>query len=97
MRKKKDFLGRVGAYLDLPCEALPGGFSVLLSGQGEVCVQGRAEIRSYGEERVVLGIGKRVLVVEGRELFCTELSTEKLLIIGTVTGLFFKKEGENAT
>ena len=35
--------------------------------------------------------------MQGRELFCAELAAEKLLITGTVTGLFFEKEGENAT
>ena len=27
MREKKDFRKRIGAYLDLPLEGLPGGFS----------------------------------------------------------------------
>ncbi len=93
MREKKDFLARVGAYLDLPVEALPGGFSVLLSGDSALCVQGCVSICSYGEEQILLHVGKRLLCVQGKSLFCAELAAGKLLINGTVTGLFFKKEG----
>ena len=49
MSEKRDLLTRFGARLDLPREALPGGFSILLSGQGELSVRGRARILSYKE------------------------------------------------
>ena len=97
MREKKDFLGRIGAYLDLPSQALPGGFSVMLCGDGSLCVQGSVSICSYSETQILLCVGKRYLSVEGSELFCAELSVGKVLINGTVTALFLKKEGENAT
>lgn len=97
MREKKDFRKRVSAYLDLPLEALPGGFSVLLSGDREICVQGNAVIRSYTDEQIVLSIGKRVLCIKGKGLFCAELISGKLLINGTVSGLFLEKEGTDAT
>ena len=97
MREKKDFLDRISAYLDLPAQALPGGFSVTLSGEGALCVQGCASICSYSETQVLLWLGRRYLLVEGKELFCAELSAGKLLINGTVTALFLKKEGEDAT
>ncbi len=97
MREKKDFLSRISSYLDLPCEALPGGFSMLLSGDSALCVQGEVSICSYSEEQIRICVGKRVLLVEGKDLFCAELSAGKLLINGTVTGLFLRKEGENAT
>ena len=96
MREKKDLFGRIGKYLDLPAEVLPGGFSVLLSGR-ELCVHGRAAIRAYREDRVVICVGKQVLIAEGERLFCAELSAQKTVIIGTVTALFLKKEGEDAT
>jgi hypothetical protein len=97
MREKKDFFGRIGAYLDLPAQALPGGFSLTLSGEGALCVQGCVSLCSFTEEQVVILAGKRCLRVEGKELFCAELEAGKLLIIGTVTALFLKKEGEHAT
>ena len=33
MPKKRDFLARFGERLDIPREALPGGFGLTLSGQ----------------------------------------------------------------
>jgi sporulation protein YqfC len=95
MRGKRNFLSRIGAYLDLPHEVLPGGFSVLLSGGREVCVQGNATICSYSDERIRIGLGECVLCVEGKGLFCTEMIAGKLLINGTVTGLFIEKEGRS--
>ena len=97
MREKKDFLSRLGTYLDLPPVALPGGFSVLLSGEGALCVQGRVSICAYSETRVELCVERRHLSVEGKNLFCAELAAGKLLINGTVTAIFLKKEGEDAT
>ena len=97
MREKKDLLGRIGSYLDISPEALPGDFSVLLSGDRALCIQGNVRISSYCEERILLRVGKHTLCVEGQELFCTELSTGKMLINGTVTALFLKKEGKHAT
>ena len=97
MREKKNFSDRISAYLDLPAQAMPGGFSVMLSGEGMLCVQGCVSICSYSETRILLCLGRRYLLVEGKELFCAELLAGKLLINGTVTALFLKKEGEDAT
>lgn len=97
MREKKDFLGRIGAYLDLPPAALPGGFSLMLSEDSALCVQGRVSLRSYTQERIEISVERRCVQVEGKNLFCAELEAGKLMIIGTVTALFLKKEGENAS
>ena len=97
MREKKDFRKRIGAYLDLPLEGLPGGFSVLLSGNRALCVQGKAMILTYTDEQIGLRVGKHVLRIQGNGLFCAELTGEKLLINGTVTALFLEKEGADAT
>ena len=96
MREKKDFLTRLTGRLDLPREALPGGFSVLLSGEGEVLVRGCTRILEYGEERIRVCVGKRVLCVEGEALFCASFGAQEMLINGTVRALFLQKEGENA-
>ena len=97
MSKGKDLFARISSYLDLPPEALPGGFSLLLSGERELCVRGRAIICSYHDKRIVISVGKHMLCVRGESLFCAELSSEKMLISGTITGIFFLTEGEDAT
>ena len=96
MKEKKDLLARLGAHLDLPREALPGGFSVLLSGQGELCVRGRARILSYKEDEILLLIEKRRMRVAGKGLFCVGFEKENMRIIGTVVGVNFEESAENA-
>lgn len=95
MNEKKDFLARLGARLDLPREALPGGFSLLLSGREELFVRGRARILSYRENEIVLLVENKKICVTGSCLFCVSLGKENLRIIGTVMGVNFKMEGEN--
>ena len=97
MREKKNFFGRIGDYLNIPEGVLPGDFSVLLSGDRVLCVQGKLRISAYSEERIVLCVGKHELCVEGKGLFCAELAAEKILINGTVTALYLKKGDKNAT
>ena len=96
MSEKKDFLARFGARLDLPREALPGGFSLLLSGQGEICVRGRARILSYKEDEILLFLEKRRVRVVGKKLLCASFEKENMRIIGTVTGVNFETEGKDA-
>lgn len=95
MSEKKDFLSRFGARLDLPREAFPGGFSLLLSGQGELCARGRARILSYKEDEMVLLLEKRRIRVTGRGLFCASFEKENMRIIGTVTGVIFEGSDKN--
>lgn len=97
MSEKKDFLARFGARLDLPREALPGGFSLLLSGQGELCVRGRVRILSYKEDEVLLLVEKRRIRVLGKGLLCASFEKENMRIIGTVMGVNFETEGEYAS
>ncbi len=97
MSEKKDFFARFGARLDLPREALPGGFSLLLSGQEELYARGRVRILSYKEDEIVLLIEKRRIRVVGRGLFCASFEKENMRIIGTVTGVIFESEGTNAS
>ena len=97
MHEKKDLWGRIGEYLDLPRDLLPGGFSVLLSGEGELCVRGHAFMRTYSEKQIVLALDKVELCVEGESLFCKELSAENIVIIGTVRALFLKRGEKDAT
>lgn len=97
MHEKKDLLGRIGEYLDLPRDLLPGGFTVLLSGERELCVRGRAFLRTYSEKQIVFALEEVELCVEGEGLFCRELSAENIVIIGTVRALFLKRGEKDAT
>lgn len=96
MSTKRDLLSRFGARLDLPREALPGGFSILLSGQGELCARGRVRILSYNEEEITILLEKRRVRVVGKALFCASFEKENIRIIGTVTGVIFETEGKHA-
>ena len=96
MRDKKDVFARISARLDLPREAIPGGYSILLSGE-KLCVQGRATILAYDEECILLCVEKRRLRVQGHGLFCAELAAERVLIIGRVKGLFWEGGDADAT
>lgn len=96
MSGKRDLFSRFGARLDLPREALPGGFSVLLSGQDELFIRGRVRILSYKEDEIVLLVEKRRVRVVGKALFCASFEKENMRIIGTVTGVNFETEGAHA-
>lgn len=97
MSEKKDFLARFGARLDLPREALPGGFSIILSGQGELYARGRVQILSYKEDEILLLLEKRKVRVRGKGLFCASFERENVRVIGTVTGVIFETEGKDET
>ena len=95
MSEKKDFFARFGARLDLPREALPGGFSLLLSGEEELCARGQVRILSYKEDEILFLLEKRKVRVRGKGLFCASFEKENMRIIGTVTGVIFETEGGN--
>ena len=96
MSEKGDLLARLGARLDIPREALPGGFSLLLSGQGEFYARGRVKILSYKQEEILLLLERRRVRVVGKKLFCASFERENVRIIGTVTGVIFETEGKDA-
>ena len=87
MQGKRDFVGRLAARLDIPREALPGGFGLSLSGDGELTVRGCTQILSYGEARISLAVGRGALTVLGSSLFCTAFSAGAVVITGRITGL----------
>ena len=89
MPKKRDFLARIGAKLDIPREALPGGFGLFMSGQNEIIVRGYRKILRYGREEIELSLGKTRLNIEGEDLFCTLLTAESVTICGNIHRLTF--------
>ena len=90
MRKRKDLFDRFGARLDIPREVLPGGFSLSLSGQRELLVEGCRQILEYGDQKIRLLLKKAVLQIEGERLLCTVFSEEKLVICGVISALSFE-------
>ena len=87
MPKKGDFLTRFGERLDIPREALPGGFGVTLSGQNELVVRGCKKILSYGEEKIELALGWLKLVIEGEGLLCSAFGGGAVTVTGKVVVL----------
>ena len=89
MRKKKELLARIGERLDIPREALPGGFGLTLSGQNELTVRGCRRILHYGEDCIRLSLGKTVLSVMGEGLLCTAFGGGTVTVGGHICGILF--------
>lgn len=89
MRKKQGLLAGLTARLDIPGEALPGGFGVELSGQRELTVRGCRRILHYGDEEIRLRVGKTVLCVCGKELLCTSFGNGGVTVRGWIVSLRF--------
>ena len=94
MRKKKPFLERIGEKLDIPQEALPGGFGISLSGRERLRVCGCVRVLSYGEEGICLELGGSVLKIVGERLFFTSFSAGELEIGGMICALSFEEVGK---
>ena len=94
MRKKKSFFERLGEKLDIPPEALPGGFGVTLSGRGAVRVHGCVRVLSYDEERIRLELCGSVLTISGERLIFTSFSRGEMEIGGVVCALAFEEACE---
>ena len=93
MRQKKDFFARFGEKLDIPREVLPFGFSLSLSGQEELTVQGCGRILVYESERISLLVGRRtVLHVVGKKLLCVSFGAGSVTVRGDILELRFEKE-----
>ena len=96
MQKRKRFLARFREGLDLPSEALPGGFSITLSGGNELSVWGCREILKYGDEEIVLALFKASLAIRGRGLLCVAFDAGCVRINGRICALQLYGEGKNA-
>ena len=97
MRKKKELLARIGERLDIPREALPGGFGLTLSGQNELTVRGCRRILHYGEDCIRLSLGKTVLrmVALSEPFYGVTIITEGMMqgVGNTKTPFFFNVLG----
>lgn len=94
MPKKRDFFSLIGAKLDLPREAFPGGFALMLSGQEELVVRGCKKILVYERQKIVLAIGSVLLTVSGDSLFCSAFGGGAVTVSGRVESLEFLKGEE---
>ncbi len=92
MRKGRDLIGALGEKLDIPREALPGGFALALSGQSELTVWGCRRILSYSEQEIVLLPGKRRLHIEGDRLLCRAFGEGAVTVTGRIEAMRFEEE-----
>lgn len=90
MRRKKEFFTRFGERLDIPREALPGGFGLSMSGQNELTVRGCRKILSYGADCISLSLGSITLSVEGEGLLCTVFEAGNVTVQGLVCKIAFE-------
>ncbi|MBQ9803048.1 MAG: YabP/YqfC family sporulation protein [Clostridia bacterium] len=91
MPKKRDFLSLIGSKLELPREALPGGFALMLSGQEELTVRGCKKILVYERQTVTLSLGRVFLTVSGDALFCSAFGGGAVTLSGKIDTLSFSK------
>ena len=91
MPKKRDFLARFGAKLDIPREALPGSFGMTLSGQEELVVRGCKKILSYGEACICLKVGEKALEIRGEALFCSAFGAGCVTVTDKIHALLFSE------
>ena len=89
MRRKKELFARFGERLDIPREALPGGFGLSMSGQNELTVRGCRKILSYGADRISLSLGRVVLLIEGEGLLCTVFEAGSVTVQGFIARIGF--------
>lgn len=94
MKMKRGLWQALLARLDIPGEALPGGFGLTLSGQRELTVRGCHRILQYGEEEIVLAVGKTALHVVGRNLLCAAFGHGGITVKGNIASLCFGEVGE---
>ena len=95
MRRKKGLFARLCERLDIPREALPGGFGLSMSGQNELTVRGCRRILSYGADRISLSLGRVTLLVEGEGLLCTVFEAGSVTVQGHICKVAFE-EGQGA-
>ena len=91
MRQKRGLLGRFGERLDIPREILPGGFSLVLSGTRELTVSGCGRILEYSDARISLRVGKKILLIVGKDLLCAAFGGGSVTVTGEIAALVFEK------
>jgi sporulation protein YqfC len=94
MQKGKDFFERLGERLDIPREALPGGFGLTLSGGSELVVRGCRRILRYEAEEICLSVGKTALTVRGKGLFCSAFGAGSVTVTGEIAAIYLSEVGK---
>ena len=89
MKKRKGLLSGLAARLDIPSEALPGGFGVEISGQRMMTVRGCRRILHYADEEIRLLLGRTVLHVFGKELLCASFGNGGVTVKGWIEAIRF--------
>ena len=93
MRKRKDLFGSLSEKMNIPREALPGGYALTMSGERELTLWGCTRILSYGEEEVALRIGQQILRISGGRLLCSAFGAGSVTVTGEIRTLAFEESG----
>ena len=98
MRHKWELASRAMRYLNIPSEALPGGFSVLISGRGSLTVRGCRRILQYGTDCIRLRLnGRQTISICGADLLCSAFEAGLAIVEGSVQSVSFEEEKKRAT
>ena len=92
--KREEWITRLSRNLDLPCEAMPGGFGLTLSGTGQLTLRGCRRILAYAPECIRLSVGRRAVAVRGERLLCTVFEAGSVTVEGRIDAICFEKNGE---
>ena len=84
MPRSSRALGRMAKASFIYQDALPGVPVVEIAGMGRVLIEGHKGVTEYGENRIQVSMRYGSLMVIGQGLSLAHMSTERLVITGTV-------------
>lgn len=95
MRKKPDFITRLGEKLDIPRAIFSGSFGCVVEGTRELTVRGCRKILSYDPAAILLAVGGGTrLLIEGEALLFRAFGAGSVTLSGEIRSLTFQKEAE---
>ncbi len=97
-RRKKEGRVRAAEWLERKFDITPDildGVRIEIRGQNRLMLQGCRKILKYGEDEMLLDLGKTRLRVRGERLWCTSFVSGALGVGGHICSVSF--EGEERT
>lgn len=94
-RKKGDKMG-AAEWLEKKFDISPdivSGIRVEIRGRERLILEGCRKILKYGEDEMLLDLGKTRLRVRGQRLWCTSFVSGALSVGGRITSVSFEEEG----
>lgn len=93
--KKGDRMG-AAEWLEKKFDISPdivSGIRVEIRGQERLILEGCRKILKYGENEMLLDLGKTRLCVRGQRLWCTSFVSGALSVGGRISSVSFEEEG----